>query len=137
MALGDDRRASGRAMEAQREALGPAMEQRRRGTTVEDLNAVVKPVSRKDPLPEVPKRGGVPAGSSTAPYQAPPSTGSGGISGPLVEVKDSRVYYDDRVSLYSNDYLMAVEVRPLKSLTFTDGSGATFQMQFAQPKMES
>ena len=80
MALGDARRASGKAMEAARRAIGTsneaerrgigtAMEASRRGTTVDDINAVVAPSRTTKSLPEVQSRGEVPYPRSRGTYK--------------------------------------------------------------------
>jgi hypothetical protein len=86
-------------------------------------------------------RGALAAKRGRADYKAP-STGSGGISGPLTEIlnedgSSTRVYHDHTTKLYSNDYLLAVEINPLKTLSTHDGDGNLLQINFAKPTIES
>lgn len=149
MALGDARRASGKAMEAARRAIGTsneaerrgigaAMEASRRGTTVDDINAVVAPPRVNKALPEVQARGGVPAASGTGEFKPRPATNTGGgIASPLTEKTRSvdgktvpdREYYAG--GLTSSDGLFILPA--IKTTNMTDANGAAVQFQYADP----
>lgn len=159
MALGDARRASGKAMEAARKAIGQtneaerrdsgkAMEASRRGTTVDDINAVVAPSRSAKTLPEVQARGGVPTTSGTADFKPrPAATTGGGIASPLKEVTQNvdssgsvttdgsgkavprREYWT--TGLTSSDGLFILPA--IKTLNMTDANGAAVQFQLADP----
>lgn len=140
-AMEASRRASGAAMEASRRAGGTAMTERRTGKSVaEDIQSLVQPPRQAKPLPRIDPVGSLPPqrGLGTS---APASGGGtgGGIASPLSEVPQSRVYYTEAQSqsIYSNDYLLSMEVLPLKSLFMTDASGAAVQMNFALPVREA
>ncbi|WP_312139908.1 hypothetical protein [Stutzerimonas nitrititolerans] len=137
-AMEASRRAGGAAMEASRRAGGAAMEERRRGKQlVDDINSLANPPANRKTLRTVDPFGGVPARRGSGVYQAPAAAG-GGIASPLTEVADSRVYYTEEQSqyIYSQDYLLSMEVLPLKSLFMTDATGAAVQMNFALPVRE-
>lgn len=58
---------------------------------------------------------------------------AGGISGPLTEQDYlQRAYYESSYFL-SGDLLVELEVKPLRSITFTDSEGETLVMSFAEP----
>lgn len=149
MALGDARRASGKAMEAARRAIGTsneaerrgigtAMEASRRGTTVDDINAVVAPSRTTKSLPEVQSRGAVPEARSSGTYKEPASGNKGGgIASPLTEKTNSvdgktvpdREYYAG--GLTSSDGLFILPA--IKTMNMTDANGAAVQFQYADP----
>lgn len=150
MALGDARRASGKAMEgarraigttneAERRAIGKAMEASRRGTTVDDINAVVTPPRPAKTLPEVQSRGALPAATGSADFKprATTSTGGGGIASPLVEktkvvegkTLPDREYWEG--GLPSTDGLLIYPA--VKTFNLTDATGADVQLQLANP----
>jgi hypothetical protein len=154
MALGDARRASGKAMEsarraigqaneAERRSIGAAMEASRRGTTVDDINAVVAPSRPAKTLPEVQSRGAVPATTGSADFKpkATPSAGrGGGIASPLTEktkVVDGKTLPDREYwtgGLPSSDGLLIYPA--VKTFNFTDATGAAVQLQLADPSEE-
>lgn len=138
-AMEASRRNSGAAMESSRRAGGAAMTERRTGkSVVEDINALAAPPRQRKALRAVDPVGALPASRGSGTYQAPAASG-GGIASPLTEVPQTRTYYTEEQSqsIYSNDYLLSMEVLPLKSLFLTDASGAEVQMNFALPVRES
>ena len=140
-AMASSRQASGAAMEASRRAGGTAMVERRTGKSVaEDIQSLAAPQRQARSLPRFDPVGPLPAQRGTGNYQAPSGGGTGGgIASPLTEVPESRAYYTEAQSqsIYSNDYLLSMEVLPLKSLFMTDASGAAVQMNFALPVREA
>jgi len=131
-------RGSGAAMEASRRASGAAMTARRTGKSVaDDIQSLVQPPRQAKPLPRIDPVGSLPPqrGLGTSPGPGAGGAPGGGIASPLSEVPESRVYYTDAQSqsIYSNDYLLSMEVLPLKSLFMTDATGAAVQMNFALP----
>lgn len=140
MALGDERRASGRAMEANRRAIDGAMRAARQSTFKRDLNALESGTTarRSGALRSVESRGGVPSSTARVDYTPPASTGGGGgIASPLTEktkLQDGapvadRQYYS--AGLVSSDGLLVLPAT--KKLTFTDANGAEVVMDFATP----
>jgi len=159
MALGDARRASGKALEAARKAIGQtneaerrdsgkALEASRRGTTVDDINAVVAPPRAAKSLPEVQARGAVPTTSGSADFKPRPAASTGGgIASPLKEVTQKidsggnvttdgsgktvpkREYWP--AGLTSSDGLFILPA--VKTLNMTDANGAAVQFQLADP----
>jgi hypothetical protein len=71
-------------------------------------------------------------------YQ-PGSGAGGGIASPLTEGAElsadpvfAREFYE-RSYFYSNDYLLAVEMRPLKKIHMRDVMGNSVELHFAEP----
>ena len=78
----------------------------------------------------------MPAKQGTASNPAIPIKGGasgGGIASPLTETPNSRTYYVETSSLYSSDYMLAVEIEPLKSVTMTDADSQTVVFNWALP----
>lgn len=135
-AIAEGMRASRQATgEAERRATGEAMVRRRTGREeVEDLNAVIKQRRQRSALPALEARGGIPAQTGTGNYAAPPASTGGGIASPLTESGlAGREYYEGVTMFYSTDYLMAVELRPLKELHMTDANGDHVRLKFQRP----
>lgn len=136
MALGDERRASGRAMEANRRAIDGAMRAARQSTFKRDLNALESGTTarRSGALRSVESRGGVPSSTARVDYTPPPSTGGGGgIASPLTEASYAvREYHPTRYEV-SSDGLYVREVRPIKKVMLTDANSAEVQMIYAEP----
>ncbi len=141
MALGDERRASGQAMEqarrnigraneAARRAGGEAMEQARRGRqVVEDINRLTRPQPVRRSLPTVEPVGARPAARGRGVYTPPPATQGGGIASPLAETAGSREYYP-AVERPSTDGLVFFSVRAVQRVHMTDANGAEVVMEF-------
>lgn len=137
MALGDSRRASGADIERARRQLGlnnetarrnlgRQMEAARRGVdVVEDIARLTPPTRPTRTLSRVPAVGGYTSQRGRADYNPPRSMGGGGggIAGPLTEKDGSRTYHP-RGFIYSNDFLLALEIRPLASMTMVDANSA-------------
>lgn len=138
----DGRRALGKANQDNRRALNKQMEDRRRGAkAVDDLNSLVEPQRKNTTLKPVQPRGGFPAQLGTGVWSdtRAPATG-GGIASPLTETTEgeekesTRTYYEESIDIYySNDYMLAVQIKPLKSLSMKDASGADVLFNFAEP----
>lgn len=146
MALGDERRASGKrmeqarrqggvAMESQRRALDAAMVARRRGeSVVEDMQRLESPPRAQRSLPQVTPRGGIPAARGRAYYQDKPKMGQGGgLTPPLTEKDDSRVYFAQKSQFFTADFLLVVEIQPLESIIMLDGEDNEIPMIFKVP----
>lgn len=147
MALGDERRAGGRAMEqarranneASRRAGGRQMEAARRGeTVVEDINSLVRPPRQSTPLRRIEPVGPLAPQRGRGDYKAPVRSGTAGIASPLVEGSAgngatlAREYYAG-ITLTSSDGLISLDVEPLKKLTMRDANGEPVVMEFASP----
>ncbi len=139
-AIADGMRGSRRATgEAERRATGEAMVRRRTGRDdVDDINAVVRQPRQRTALPAVAPRGGVPAQTGTGNYTAPPAGTGGGIASPLTERlrangRADREYYPDGVAYYSNDYMLAVLIQPLRQLNMIDAEGRAVPFIFGVP----
>ena len=136
MALGDERRASGRAMEANRRAIDGAMRAARQSTFKRDLNALESGATarRSGALRSVEPRGGVPSSTARVDYTPPPSTGGGGgIASPLTEASyAAREYWPVEV-LTSSDGLLTFRVKPLKKIVQAEANDAEVVQIFAQP----
>lgn len=134
----DERRESGEAMRKARQDLGDAMEKERRGSLVNDVNALLRPDRASKTLPEVQSRGGVPASTSSGSYRVPETAKTGGgIASPLTEKTKSvdgktvpdREYYAG--GLTSSDGLFILPA--IKTMNMTDANGAAVQFQYADP----
>ena len=136
MALGDERRASGRAMEANRRAIDGAMRAARQSTFKRDLNALESGATarRSGALRSVEPRGGVPSSTARVDYTPPPSAGGGGgIASPLTEASyAAREYWPVEV-LTSSDGLLTFRVKPIKKIVQADANDAEVVQIFAQP----
>lgn len=136
MALGDERRASGRAMEANRRAIDGAMRAARQSTFKRDLNALESGTTarRSGALRAVEPRGGVPSSTARVDYTPPAGTGGGGgIASPLTEASyAAREYWPVEV-LTSSDGLLTFRVKPIKKIVQADANDAEVVQVFAQP----
>lgn len=133
MALGDERRASGAAMEQMRRQGGLAMIERRTGQSAADeLNALVAPPRQRDSLPSLEPRGPIAVRRGRGSYD-PAAAGhaGGGIASPLVEQDAAQREYHPATLVPSSDGLVWLRVRPLKKVVLTDANGATVVMEFA------
>jgi len=129
--------------EAERKAIGKRMIEERTGKSVaEDLNRLAAPQQQRRSLPGISSVGALPASVGRATYKAPAAAATAGIASPLVEIDTAdgapageagREYYPDHYSLYSSDYLIALEIRPLKTLRMTDLNGDAVELQFKKP----
>lgn len=147
MALGDERRASGRANEAGRRAGGQAMQDSRRAgdaamrarrtgkSEVADLNALAQPVRQRRNLREIEPRGGLPATVGTGSYQAPPVGGRGGagIASPLTETAYADRTYWNEVTMSSTDGLLSFSIKPIRAVIMKDANNAEVVQEFADP----
>lgn len=136
MALGDERRASGRAMEANRRAIDGAMRAARQSTFKRDLNALESgsTARRSGALRSVESRGGVPSSTARVDYTPPPSTGvGGGIASPVTETSfASREFWPDRF-LQTSDGVFVIQLQPPKKIVMADANSAEVVLQFASP----
>lgn len=106
---------------------------------VDDLNSLIMQRARRA-LQVLQARGAVPGQTGTGSFKGQEqSSGGGGIASPLVEITDpatlraKRTYHDKLMYIYSNDFLFAIELRPLKTITMQDANKQTVQLQFAVP----
>lgn len=142
MALGDERRASGRRMEqarrqsgaqmeTQRRALDAAMVARRRGeSVVEDMQRLESPPRTQRALPPVTPRGGIPAARGRAYYQDKPKTGGGGIASPLSEPDfAAREYWPG--GLKSSDGILILPAE--RRIVMRDALNAEVIFEYAEP----
>ena len=133
MALGDERRASGRAMEANRRAIDGAMRAARQSTFKRDLNALESGTTarRSGALRAVEPRGGVPSSTARVDYTPPASTGGGGgIASPLTEQSfAARTWWPN--GLPSSDGIF--EFPAERRVTMTDSNGALVIFEYAEP----
>lgn len=111
----DERRASGRAFR-------------------DDLRALAVSDSDARVLPPAAERAPIPAARGVATYTAPPvDAAGGGIASPLTEeLYSARTYHENSVIL-SGDFLLGIEIKPVKQITMTDADGQTVLMQYADP----
>ena len=110
---------------------------------VSDLNSLQTVPRQAKSLAVLDPRGGRPATVGVGVWKEPAKKSSGGgIASPLtedvgVDGKSLRVYYPDATQIYSNDYLLAIEIQPLKTLNMTDADGNAVVLNFARPSIES
>lgn len=125
-----ERRNTGGAMEAKRRAIGKSIS--------DDLSRIVSITAPKAGLKVLDKRGSLPAKKGRGEFAGTKSNSSGGgIASPLTEIQgaDSREYYEESSSAYfwSSDYLMAVELKPLKVLRLKDADNQDVELEFKKP----
>lgn len=98
-----------------------------------DINSLVNRERKPASLPVLPpadpilKKRGMASG--------PASTGAG-VASPLSEIgaENSREYFDAvPMPIFSNDYLLMLEIQPLKTLRMTDANSEPVVMQFRNP----
>jgi hypothetical protein len=123
MSLESDRRAIGTSNEQARQNIGKQL--------TNDLNRLVRPLSQKKQLPELPKRGPLPAQTGTSTYTAPAAVGGGGgIASPLSETDyTKREYWEN--SIISSDGLFSIPA--IKKLVLTDADGVQAIINLAKP----
>lgn len=142
MALGDERRAGGKAMEESRRAGGKAMEESRRagGRAMEeqrrgasqladDINRLLVPPSTPRSLRKLEERGGVSPKSTTATNTPKPLNAGGGIAGPLVETETPREYHPD-VLVPTTDGLAWGRFPSVKKVFMADANAVEFSMEY-------
>lgn len=135
MALGDERRASGQAMEASRRAIDGAMRAARQSTFKSDLNALESgnTARRRGSLPVVEPVGGRPATTARVDYTPPATTAGGGIASPLTEeTYASREYHPSR-TIRTVDGIFSIRESPIKKITQEDANGEEVIQLFAAP----
>ncbi|PTQ70348.1 hypothetical protein [Pseudomonas sp. GV071] len=143
MALGDERRASGRTNAAERQAIGKnnAAERRaiqtnntneRRGSSIQDdLNSLIRPEKQAAQLRTVEPRGSLPAQRGSAPYVAPKSAATGGgIASPLVEPTATTREYFPSAMIPTTDGLAWARFKSVKKVNMTDANGAEVVFEY-------
>lgn len=123
--------------EQQRRAIGANNEATRR-SFADDLNRLVNPSGTNKTLKAIEPRGARAAKRGASTYTAPATGTGGGIASPLTEKLtpsggSTRTYYEETSNLYSSDYLLAVEIEPLRSVTMIDANGDEVTLNFAPP----
>lgn len=130
MALGDERRASGRRMEAQRKAIGAAVRASRQSTFKQDLNALETSPRRQGSLRAVEPVGARPAVMGKSFYTPPPATGGGGIASPVTETSyATREYWPGGIP--STDGLLMLPA--IKKVVMADANSAAATFEYAEP----
>jgi len=108
---------------------------------VDDLNALIQTRVRQA-LATVEARGGLAGQRGTSSFTEPEAAGTAGIASPLTETEitnedgsksTSRTYYEEVSRLYSNDFVLSVEVKALKSITMRDANQSPVVLQFKAP----
>lgn len=132
MALGDERRASGRAMEANRRAIDGAMRAARQSTFKRDLNALESGATarRTGTLRTIEPRGGVPAATARVDY-TPPPTGGAGIASPLTEIGTRE--YHPAVLVASSDGIFSLQIEHVKKLVMQDANDDSHEFNYLNP----
>ncbi|WP_263147912.1 hypothetical protein [Pseudomonas sp. RIT-PI-AD] len=137
MSLADERRAIDTRIRGERQAIDPRMRGERQASAdelAENLNRLVNPPRQNQPLRPLDPRGKLAAQTGKGTWNKPATnTGTGGVASPLTEVPNTREYYDPISNLYSNDYFLSVELRPVKAMHMVDANNAPVVMQFAVP----
>lgn len=143
MALGDERRAIGQAMEqsrraigrnneTSRRAIGQANETSRRNTgkaVAEDINRLTTPPAQRRTLRPIAPVGALPPSRGRGVYKPPASSVGGGIASPLTEAANSREYYP-AVNRPSTDGLVFFSVRAVHRVHMTDANDAEVVLEF-------
>ena len=116
--------------QAQRQAGGQAMIERRTGKAVaEDINRLTRTQTQRRTQRPIEPVGALPPSRGRGVYQAPPAAGAAGIASPLVEDPGTRQYHPARL-ITTSDGMLALMVRRVSSITFTDSAGAEVIMEF-------
>ncbi len=127
------RQQSGRDMEESRRASGRNMEESRRASgrkMRDDMRALAESNRLERTLPVLPVRGKQSSRRGTAVWQgSAPSGGGGGIDGPLTEPDYNARTYHDPIIL-TGDFLVAIELKPLKQISMEDRGGAPVVFNF-------
>ena len=129
------RRAIGRRLTEERQAIGRRLTEERTGQSIRnDLSRSLPPERTRKTLGAIQARGALPVQVGVGEWRGGgEAAGGGGIASPLSEVEGSRTYHEHPSWVYSNDYLIATEIRPLRSMTMTDANGAPIVFNFALP----
>ena len=106
----------------------------------DDMRALAVDNSMTKTLPPLAPVGKIPSRTGRVDWsRSPTSTSGSGLASPLTEIdvgagNSSREYYDDEaVYFFSSDYLLAIEIKPLKTLRMVDAAGAEATFQFKLP----
>ena len=140
MSIADERRTSGKAMPADRRQSGKDMASERRASGKafrDDLRALADSETENKALPPAQERPPIPASRGVATYAPPPTVPSsgGGIASPLTETDfNSRTYHETSIAL-SGDFLLGMEIKPIKQITMTDADGQIVLMRYADPSV--
>ena len=97
----------------------------------DDLRALSEAPKVREPLPVVPKRGGMIAARGTANWDRP-NAGTGGIASPLTETPDTRLYFAEAVVIPADGYFV-YSVKAVKKLTLTDADSNPVEINLAEP----
>ena len=127
------RRAIGTNNKAARRKIGSDMIERRTGRAqVDDINALLNPPRERRTLKQLEPRGGVTGQVGTGNYTAPPATG-GGLAWPLTEDDAStRVFWSSQV-ISSADGLVAIQIKPLRTMMLRDANDSSGALSLAEP----
>ena len=122
------RRQSGRNMEESRRASGRKMR--------DDMRALAENNRAERTLPVLTPRGASPAKRGNASWSggAPTATSGGGIASPLTEPSFAARTYHASSEFLSSDFLMAMEVKPVKSIAMKDAGNFNVIMNYAAPE---
>lgn len=121
--------------QAERDAAGQAMIERRTGKAVaDDINRLTSSAPQRKTLRPVEPVGALPASRGRGEYKAPPAAAAGGgIASPLVEQSfDERKYWPERAAT-SVDGLFTLYYRPIRETRQLDANGAEVVNQWAEP----
>lgn len=110
----------------------------------DDMRALAVDNSMTKTLPSLAPVGKIPSRTGRVDWSRSAGLAGSGLASPLTEIdagagNSSREYYDDKdVYFFSSDYLLAVEIKPLKTLRMVDadGSAATFEFKLPPPSEE-
>lgn len=121
------RQQSGRNMEESRRASGRKMR--------DDMRALAENNRLERTLPVLPVRGKQPAKRGSAVWQggAPSASTGGGIASPLTEPDYAARTYHASSSFLSGEFLMAMEIKPVKDIVMTDADSQPVTLTFAEP----
>lgn len=100
----------------------------------ENLHALSAPENQPKTLPVIEPVGAIAAQRGVAEFEVAQSGGGGGgIASPLTEQDfEARTYYKGS-NILSTDYLLGLEIQPLKDVHMTDADGAEVKLTFADP----
>lgn len=97
---------------------------------LDDVRSLTVAERPRNSLPVILKAGAIPSGRGVS--AAPPKS-NGGIASPLTEDDfNTRTYHEESVML-SGDFLVGMEIKPLKQITMKDANGEKVLMIYADP----
>ena len=105
----------------------------RANETINAIDALRRPeIKLAGELPDAAKRDDIKATKGEGYATDNKASSSQGVAFPLTENGSNRIYYPDRY-LYSTDGMFSIAWAPVKKANFTDNSGSSGDVNYADP----